>query len=154
MDMTWRLSCLFWQPALRLRIKYECSLGLARSAARSSHMAKSSTWGYDKIWQLKLQPKQISLVCFVVYLITRSLTQTNWSSGGRDIAQAVSRRLPTTAARVRGQVMLDLCWEKWHWCRFSPSTSVSPASGPGTLSHSGRRTKWTQSQPPPQEKKT
>jgi hypothetical protein len=24
--------------------------------------------------------------------------------------------------------MWDLCWTKWHWGRFSPSTSVSPAN--------------------------
>jgi hypothetical protein len=27
-----------------------------------------------------------------------------------------------------GQVMWDLWWTKWHWGRFSPSTSVSPAN--------------------------
>jgi hypothetical protein len=43
-------------------------------------------------------------------------------------AQAVSRWLPTAAARVRSQVMWDLCWTKWDWGRFSPSTSVSPAT--------------------------
>jgi hypothetical protein len=66
------------------------------------------------------------------------------SFGGRAIAQAVSRRLPTAAARVRCQVMWDLWWIKWPWGRFFPSTSVSPAtfhstdcftliSGPGTI---------------------
>jgi hypothetical protein len=25
------------------------------------------------------------------------------------------------------QVMCDLCWTKWHWGRFTPSTSASPA---------------------------
>jgi hypothetical protein len=48
---------------------------------------------------------------------------------GRAIAQAVSRRLPIAAARVRAQVSLwDLWWTKWHWGRFSPSNSVSPAN--------------------------
>jgi hypothetical protein len=51
---------------------------------------------------------------------------------GRVIAQAVSRRLPTTAARVRSQVMWDLWWKKWHWGRFSPSTSVFPANSHST----------------------
>jgi hypothetical protein len=51
---------------------------------------------------------------------------------GRAIAQAVSRRLPTAAARVRSKVMWDLWWTKWHWGRFSPSTSVSPANSPST----------------------
>jgi hypothetical protein len=38
---------------------------------------------------------------------------------GPVIAQAVSRRLPTAAARGSspGQVMWDLWWTKWHWCR-------------------------------------
>jgi hypothetical protein len=27
-----------------------------------------------------------------------------------------------------GQVVWDLWWTKWHWGRFSPSTSVSPAN--------------------------
>jgi hypothetical protein len=49
---------------------------------------------------------------------------------GSATAQAVSRWLPTAAARVqtRGLVMWDLCWTKWRWGRFSPSTSVSPMS--------------------------
>jgi hypothetical protein len=49
---------------------------------------------------------------------------------GRIIAQAVSRWLPTTAARVqnRGLVMWDLWWTKWCWGRFSLSTSLSPVN--------------------------
>jgi hypothetical protein len=50
----------------------------------------------------------------------------------RAIAQAVSRRLPTAAARVRGQVMWDLWWTEWHRGRFSPSTLVSPANSHST----------------------
>jgi hypothetical protein len=48
----------------------------------------------------------------------------------RAIAQAVSRWLPTAAARGSrpGRVMWDLEWTKWRWGRFSPSTSVSPAN--------------------------
>jgi hypothetical protein len=47
---------------------------------------------------------------------------------GRAIAQAVSRWLPTAAARVRVRTgMWGLWWTKRHWGRFSPSTSVSPA---------------------------
>jgi hypothetical protein len=38
----------------------------------------------------------------------------------RDIAQAVSRRLPTAVARVQTRV--------WRWGKFSPRTSVSPAN--------------------------
>jgi hypothetical protein len=48
--------------------------------------------------------------------------------GGRAVDQAVSRRLPTAAARVPSQVMWDLWWTKWYWGRFSPSASVSPAN--------------------------
>jgi hypothetical protein len=31
-----------------------------------------------------------------------------------------------------GQVMWDLWWTKWHWGRFSPGTSVSPANSHST----------------------
>jgi hypothetical protein len=31
-----------------------------------------------------------------------------------------------------GQVMWDSWWTKWHWGRFSPSTSVSPANSHST----------------------
>jgi hypothetical protein len=49
---------------------------------------------------------------------------------GRAVAQAVSRWLPTAAARVRsrGLVKWDLWWTKWRWGGFSLSTSVSPAN--------------------------
>jgi hypothetical protein len=48
----------------------------------------------------------------------------------RAIAQAVSRWLPTAAARGSslGLFMWDLWWTKWRWGRFSPNTSVSPAN--------------------------
>jgi hypothetical protein len=48
----------------------------------------------------------------------------------RAIAQAVSRWLPTAA--ITGQVMWDLWWTKWHWGRFSLSTSISPANPQST----------------------
>jgi hypothetical protein len=47
------------------------------------------------------------------------------SKCGRAVTQAVSRWLPTAAARVR---MWGLWWTKRHWGRFPPSTSVSPAN--------------------------
>jgi hypothetical protein len=49
---------------------------------------------------------------------------------GRAIAQAVSRWLPTAAARGSspGLVMWDLWWTKWRRSRFSPSTSVPTAN--------------------------
>jgi hypothetical protein len=48
---------------------------------------------------------------------------------GRAVAQAVSRWLPTAAARVRVRAgMWGLWWTKRHWGSFSPSTSVSPAN--------------------------
>jgi hypothetical protein len=73
-----------------------------------------------------------------------------WKPGlqGRAIAQAVSDWR-------RG--MWDLWWTKWHWGRFSPSTSVSLASrhstkffiliitqGRYSRSIGGRRAEWTQ----------
>jgi hypothetical protein len=33
---------------------------------------------------------------------------------------------------IRGPVMWDLWWTKWHWGRFSPSTSVSTANSHST----------------------
>jgi hypothetical protein len=52
------------------------------------------------------------------------------SHSGRAIAQAVSRRLPTAAARVQTRVgTWDFVMEqKWRWGRFFPRTSVSPAN--------------------------
>jgi hypothetical protein len=50
-----------------------------------------------------------------------------WKPGlqGGVVAQAVSGWRPGFAP---GQVMWDLWWTKWHWGRFSTSTSVSSAS--------------------------
>jgi hypothetical protein len=49
---------------------------------------------------------------------------------GRAIAQAVSRRLPTSAAQFKPRSgHVGFCDEqKWRWGRFSPRTSVSPAN--------------------------
>jgi hypothetical protein len=57
-------------------------------------------------------------------------THTQTWLEGRAIAQAVSRWLPTTAARGSspGLILWDLWWTKWRWSTFSPSTSVSPAN--------------------------
>jgi hypothetical protein len=78
---------------------------------------------------------------------------------GRSITQAVIRWLPTAAARVRarGMVKWYLRWTKWHWDRFSQSTSASPANflstkfsfititrGRYNRTFSGRRAEWTQ----------
>jgi hypothetical protein len=65
--------------------------------------------------------------------------------------------------------MWDLWWTKWHWSKFSLSTSVSPANSHSTdcstfiitIYHpawyngkiSGRRTKWTQVSPYPKKLK-
>jgi hypothetical protein len=79
------------------------------------------------------------------------------SQDGRVVAQAVSRWLPTVAARVSVRAsMWSLWWTKRHWGRFSPSTSVSPANHSTNFSiiiitrvwHnrsiSGRSAEWTQ----------
>jgi hypothetical protein len=48
---------------------------------------------------------------------------------GRAVTQAVSRWLPTAVSRVSALAACDvLWWRKWHWGRFSPSTSVSSAN--------------------------
>jgi hypothetical protein len=71
-------------------------------------------------------------VFFKVFLLfPNKLTSLAWATScGRAIAQAVSRWLPTAAARGSrpGLVMWDLWWTKWHWGRFSPSASVSSAN--------------------------
>jgi hypothetical protein len=58
-----------------------------------------------------------------------SFDQINRVPQGRAIAQAVSRWLPTAAARGSKPDlgMWDLWWDKLALGRFSPSTSVSPA---------------------------
>jgi hypothetical protein len=77
---------------------------------------------------------------------------------GRAVAQAVSRWLPTAAARVRVRAdMWGLWWTKRHWGRFSPITSASPANhhsanfsiiiitrGWHNRPISGRNAEWTQ----------
>jgi hypothetical protein len=75
---------------------------------------------------------------------------------GRAVAQAVSRWLPTAAARVRIRAgNWGLWWTKRHWGRFSPSTSVSPANHSTNFSIiitrgwdnrpiGGRKAEWTQ----------
>jgi hypothetical protein len=55
--------------------------------------------------------------------------ETKLVSGGRAIAQAVSRGDPGSSP---GQVMWDLWWTKWRWGGFSPSTLVSPANSHST----------------------
>jgi hypothetical protein len=62
------------------------------------------------------------LLCWFLYSLEYDFTLC------RAVAQAVSRWLPTVAARVRVQAgMWGLWWTKRHWGRFSPSTSVSLA---------------------------
>jgi hypothetical protein len=83
---------------------------------------------------------------------------------------AVSRRLPTAAARVRAQARsCGICGGQIvHWGRFSPSTSVCPTFSHSTVCSSliifyhsglvqqpisGQRTKWTRLTPPQKLKK-
>jgi hypothetical protein len=86
----------------------------------------------------------------------------------RAIGQAVSRRLPNAAAWVRTRFKsCRICWwRKWHWGKFSPSTSVPlpirlPPTAPkssyiilGCYSrpNSSPRTKWTHSLTPSEKK--
>jgi hypothetical protein len=95
---------------------------------------------------------------FLCFLLTKLI---NCYSYGRAIAQAVSRRFPTAAARVRAQVRsCGICSEKsgtgailLRILRF-PLPVLIPPSAPHSSSitrgwynrpNSGRRTKWTQS---------
>jgi hypothetical protein len=88
---------------------------------------------------------------------------------GRDIAQAVSRRLPTAAARVRAQVRsYGVCGGqsgtgagfhrvfRFHLPLHIPPTAPHSSSiiwGWYNRPISGRRTKWTQSRPTPRNLK-
>jgi hypothetical protein len=62
---------------------------------------------------------------------------------------------------IPGRAMWALWWTKWRWDMFLLSTSVSPTNSYSAkfsilIYHrpiSGRRTKWTQSQPSPRNKK-
>jgi hypothetical protein len=91
----------------------------------------------------------IFVTCILVWASTRIPTLRF----GRAIAQAVSRWLPTAAARVRarGLVMWDLWWTKWRWGRFSLSTSASPTNLHSTKfsititrGRCGQHAEWTQ----------
>jgi hypothetical protein len=48
---------------------------------------------------------------------------------GRALAQAVSRPASHRGGpeQITGLVMWDFWWTKWHWCRFSLSSPISPA---------------------------
>jgi hypothetical protein len=59
------------------------------------------------------------------YFISKASASAFYCMTGLTVAQAVSRWLPTAAARVG---MWGLWWTKRHWGRFSLSTSVSPAN--------------------------
>jgi hypothetical protein len=76
---------------------------------------------------------------------------------GRAIAQAVSRRLPTAAAWVRAQVVVDKVTNIGagflRVLRFLLSILIPLIASQSSSSHpgpnSGRSTKWTQSHPTP-----
>jgi hypothetical protein len=88
----------------------------------------------------------------------RELVVESESSEGRAIAQAVSRWLPTVAARVRAQVRLcGICGGQsgagagflpvFRFSLIPPTASHSSSSiirGWYNRPNSGRRTKWTQ----------
>jgi hypothetical protein len=88
-----------------------------------------------------------------VYLLTAPFNNRKITFKCRAVTQAVSRWLPTAAARV---LMWGLWWTKWHWGTFSPRTSVSLANHSTNFSiiriargwHNrpigGRSAEWTQ----------
>jgi hypothetical protein len=47
---------------------------------------------------------------------------SNLSGRKSRYGRAIAQGAPSSSS---GQVMWNLCWTKWHWGRFSPSTSVS-----------------------------
>jgi hypothetical protein len=98
-----------------------------------------------------------------VFTVMRSYIVAFWDMTScslvrRVIPQAVSRWLPTAEARVRARSgHVGFVVDKVHWGRFSPSTSVSPAShystkfsiliitqGRHNRPIDGRRAEWTQ----------
>jgi hypothetical protein len=50
----------------------------------------------------------------------------------QDLMMMNMKILLTVVAWVQVQVRWHLWWTKWHWGRFSPSTSVSPANSHST----------------------
>jgi hypothetical protein len=101
------------------------------------------------------QRTALRYIPFACYFLPATLS-VNHIPKGRAIAQAVSRWLPTAAARVRAGVWSsEICGRQSG--RFSPSTSVSPANLHSTnfsiiiinrgwynRPFSGRRAEWTQ----------
>jgi hypothetical protein len=87
---------------------------------------------------------------------------------GRFLAQVVSRRLPTAAARIRAQVRSrGICGGQsdtgvgfLRVVRFRLPIRIPQSSSPSIIRgwynrpNSGRRTKWTQSHPHPHETET
>jgi hypothetical protein len=51
-----------------------------------------------------------------------------WCLSSRNALGELRRLVAGVPGSSPGQVMWDLRWIKWHWSRFSPSTSVSPAN--------------------------
>jgi hypothetical protein len=72
--------------------------------------------------------KHTDILWWTVRLVWRSLQHfmRSCKDSIAALAQAVTSRFPIAGSRFRpSQVMWDLWWAKWHWGRFSPSTSVS-----------------------------
>jgi hypothetical protein len=86
----------------------------------------SEVWNYWDTFHYQKQKKKSQ---FLRAIFSRFFHGFLVFATGRAVAQAVSRWLPTAAARCsRPDSMWGLSWTKRHWGRFSPSTSVSPAN--------------------------
>jgi hypothetical protein len=95
------------------------------------HVLGTLTTNVDSVETCFIGEKNLIVVLYsVINNVLLSNDQfSSHSQGGRAVAPAVNRWLPTLATRVTsGQSMWGLWCTKRHWDRFSPSTSVSPAN--------------------------
>jgi hypothetical protein len=81
---------------------------------------------YDTALSRKRWNGQTDIRLAIIYTDNHSCRPRR-SSGGLTLAS--HRGGPGSSP---GQVMWDLLWAKWRWCRFSPSTSVSSTNSHST----------------------
>jgi hypothetical protein len=99
-----------------VRMLYTCHC--AHFSKREAHLP---------FWHTRTTKKKLLFMPVICIGVRHSLTLRE--GRGRAVVKAISRWLPTAAARVRIRAgMWGLWCTKRHWGRFSPSTSVSLAN--------------------------